>query len=135
MEDNYKPEIGQMLYGQPYQSYDYSNLLKAALSAISEEWDRVMWNIYQEEVSNPFGNTGVKWKCDEFEIEAYNWDEDTAQPYNFKWKDIEVSWYKYLGRGMSCNKKVSNTKIGVMLDACLNALAEFEKEKLPDLYS
>jgi len=135
MGKNYEPELGQMAFGQPWQTYGCSNLMEAALRDISREWDRVMWNIYQEEISNPFGNTGQKWQCTEFEIEAYNWNEDIEQPYNFKWKDIEVSWYKYLGRGMSCNRKVSNIEIGEMLDACLNALIEFEKEKLPYLFN
>jgi len=79
---------------------------------ISREWDRVMWNINQKEIPSPFENTATTWKCDTFEIEAYSWNEDYDQPYNFKYKDIEISWYKYFGRGMSVNKQVKyNEKI------------------------
>jgi len=130
----YEPELGQMVFGQPFKTYGCSNLLNAALENISEEWERVMWNINQKEMPNPFCNTGSKWKCTEFEVNAYDWNDDNEQLYNFKWKDIEVSWYKYLGRGMSCNKNLSSKKISDMLNACLKALIELEKKENPFLY-
>jgi len=63
---------------------------------------------------NPFENTGHKYKGKCFEVEAYSWDDDD-QKYNFKWRDIEVSWYKYLCRGMEVNREVSEDEIKNML--------------------
>ena len=130
MEDtnDYIPELGQACFGQPYLQHGCSYLCKATLESISSEWDRVMWNINQKELPNPFGNTGARWKCDEFEVNAYDWNEDNEQSYNFKWKDIEISWYKYLGRGMSCNRDLTPQEISTMLDACLEALIDYENK-------
>lgn len=77
---------------------------------------------------NPFGNSGETWECYEFKVEAYSWNDEYNQPFNFKWKDIEVSWYKYMGRGMSQNRQISPEEVGDMLDACLGALKEYEKQ-------
>lgn len=124
----YEPELGQAVFGQPWREYEASNLLIAALESIREELDRVMGNIFQKEYLSPFGNTGNYFYCPTFEVEAYSWNEDYKQEYNFKWKNIEVSWYKYLGRGTSVNRKVSPKEIGDMLNDCLDALLKYEKE-------
>lgn len=136
----YEPELGQAVFGQPHQEFGVSGLMAAALRDISREWDRVMWNRWQRTIDSPFNNTGAKWSCDTFEVEAYSWaecdcddfDEEWSQDkctcgykpqtYNFKYKDIEISWYKYLGRGMSQNRPTSPSEIAEMLESCLNAL-------------
>jgi len=41
---------------------------------------------------------------------------------NFKWRDLEISWYKYVGRGMSANRKMTTKEIEEMLDDCLKAI-------------
>jgi len=125
--ENYTPEIGQMFFGQPFKQYKVTKLLEAALWSISREWKRVMWNINQKNIANPFDSSGAKWKCNEFEMEAYSWNDEYEQPYNFKWGDIEISWYKYLGRGMSVNKEVSLEEINDLLDSCLEAIRNYEK--------
>ena len=58
-----------------------------------------MWNKNQEEYDSPFDNTGNSFIGENFEVHAYDWDEDSSQEYNFKFGDIKISWYKYLGRG------------------------------------
>lgn len=138
----YEPELGQAIFGQPHQEYGASSLMTAALRDISREWERVMWNRWQRTIDNPFDNTGALWVCDTFEVRAYSWaecscdafDEDEEwssekctcgykpQTYNFKYKDIEVSWYKYLGRGMSQNRSTTPSEIAEMLESCLEAL-------------
>ena len=127
MSEIFEPELGQMVFGQPWGEYRASNLLIAALESISTELDRVMWNIYQVEYDSPFENTANDFQCDAFEVDAYSWDDD-IQPYNFKWRDVEVKWYKYLGRGTSVNQELSNDKIAEMLDDCLGALRKYEAE-------
>ena len=124
----YTPELGQAAFGQPFKEYEVSELFYAALRSISNEWDRVMWNIHQKCLDNPFSNSGQKWKCDTFEVESYSWDFDKEQEYNFKWNDIKVSWYKYLGRGMSVNVDISLKQIDELLKDCLDALRKLEKE-------
>lgn len=129
MGDNYEPEIGQMLFGQPWQSQDASELLIAALSAIDDELNRIMWNIHQVQYDSPFSNTGQSFKeLDEFQIEAYSWNEEYQQPWNFKWQDIEVSWYKHMRRGTSVNREVKPDEIANLLEACLAALHKYERE-------
>jgi hypothetical protein len=122
---SYQPELGQMIFGQPHQNHEVSNLVDAALCRIRDELDRVMWNVNQEQYSSPFGNTGNAFKCETFEVHAYSWGDD-EQPFNFKWRDVEISWYKYLGRGMSSNMEIPPALVSEMLDDCLRAAAAWE---------
>lgn len=121
----YQPELGQMIFGQPFKEHAVSNLVDAALCHIRDELDRVMWNVNQREYDSPFGNTGNTFKCDTFEVHAYSWGDD-EQPYNFKWRGIEISWYKYLGRGMSANAIITPATVSEMLDDCLKGAAAWE---------
>lgn len=128
--DKYDPELGQMIFGQPWQEFEASSLMIAALRAIGGELDRIMWNIHQERYASPFGNTGNSFKeIEEFQVEAYSWNESYEQPWNFKWKDVEISWYKYCGRGTTVNREVSPLEIAQMLDACLSALVAYERKR------
>lgn len=122
---NYEPELGQAIFGQPFKQHAVSNIVDAALCRIRDELDRVMWNVNQKEYDSPFGNTGNSFKCETFEVAAYSWGDD-EQPYNFKWRHIEISWYKYLGRGMSSNVEISPDIASEMLDDCLKAAAVWE---------
>jgi len=132
MDDKkFEPELGHMMFGQDWQEHDASPMLDAALDAIRAELDRVMWNINQRVYDSPFGNTGNSFECPAFKIEAYSWNEDYDQPFNFKWKDVEINWYKYLGRDTSVNQVMSNDKIAEMLNECLEAIRKYEKENDP----
>lgn len=71
---------------------------------------------------NPFENSELVFKNDVFEVEAFAWDESYDQPYNFKFRDIEVSWYKYLGRGMRVNRDVSALECAEMVAKCIGSL-------------
>jgi len=101
---------------------------EAALSYLDYELRRVMRNIHQKEYQSPFANTGQEFKCEVFEVQAYCWNEDIDQPFNFKWRDVEISWYKYLGRGMSANKELSPDLASKMLKECLEFLEKYENE-------
>ena len=71
------------------------NYVQAAFTKIDEQLSRVMWNIYQKEYDSPFSNTGEKFKNDVFEVEAYSWDDEYNQEYNFKWnKTIFYLYYQ-----------------------------------------
>jgi isocitrate dehydrogenase len=124
-DDYYEPEMGQAIFGQPYRQFKISNELEYALAAIET---RLMLRMGQidKHYESPFRNTGSKFACDTFEVESYSWDDEVDQPWNFKWRDIEVSWYKYFGRGMSVNKNVSDKEIEEMLDECHKAIDQYE---------
>ena len=129
--EEYEPEIGQAVFGQPFHKYEASELLIAALESIRRELQRIYWNNHQEEIQDPFGNTGGEYKNNTFCVYAYDWNEDNEQSYNFKWKDVEISWYKYLGRGTSVNQNMSPNKINEMLEDCLQSIRIEEKDNLP----
>ena len=116
--------------------YPASNLLSAALSKIDDLLRTVMWNIHQEEYSSPFSNSGNTFKCDTYEVRAYDWswgfdlDENSPpQPYNFKWRDLEVTWYKYMGRSVETNRPISNDEVAEMLDECIEATRALDRDE------
>ena len=118
----YQPEFGQMTFGQPWQPHAASELLEAALRSIDHELCRVMGNRLQKEYDSPFGNTGNRYECETFKAHAYSWADDVTQEFNFAWRDLRVSWYKYLGRGMSVNRAVTPDEIDTLLNDCLAAV-------------
>lgn len=116
-------ELGNMLFNNnSNQIYECPRYIGALLEAIDNILCIKMWNKYQEEYSSPFGNTGNKFENDVFEVEAYSWNDDYEQPYNFKYKDIEISWYKYLGRDMTINKQVTTDEAVKMFNDCIKSL-------------
>lgn len=121
------PELGQAVFGQPYKEHAVPNIMEAALNLISDELSRVMINKTQEEYASPFGNTGNEFRNDVFHVDAYSWGED-EQPYNFAWKDLRISWYKRMGRGMSSNIPVTPDLTALCLDECLASLVRMEEE-------
>lgn len=111
-------------------TFPASNLLKAALRAIEEKLETVMWNIYQKDYDSPFRNTGNKFSQPNipFEVAAYSW-LDEQQEWNFKWKDVHITWYKHMSRGTEVNQLLTNLKIEEMLNECLAALDNWEEEE------
>lgn len=126
-DKKYEPELGQAIFGQPYKEHPVPEIWDAALEAVRNTLDIVMWNIHQKKYASPFGNTGNSFKCDVFEARAYDWSEE-EQSFNFKWRDVEISWYKYHGRGMSANKKLSADLAAEMLEECNAALWKLNAE-------
>jgi hypothetical protein len=125
----YQPEIGQAVFGQPSHKYKVSDLLIAALMSIQDELARVWWNNKQVQIIDPFANTGAGYKNSTFEVQAYSWGEEEQDfCFWYKPKDIKICWYKYLGRGMSCNKNLSPKEIDTLLKECLKALRKEEKK-------
>ncbi len=51
---------------------------------------------------------------------------------NFRCGDFEVSWYKYLGRGMSMNRAVSEAESVQILTRCLESVRRDEQDRLAD---
>lgn len=126
-DDEYVPEIGQAVFGQPFKQYPVSNIWEAALACLRDRLDIAMWNINQKEYETPFGNTGSVFSdLPEFQVHAYSWDESIEQPFNFRWREVEISWYKHAGRGLSANQRLTPEQASHMLDECLEAIRRFE---------
>ncbi|MDD4804039.1 MAG: hypothetical protein PHN69_02595 [Candidatus Pacebacteria bacterium] len=71
---------------------------------------------------SPFENTGARFKNDVFEVQAYDWGNEEGQEYNFKYKDFEVRWYKYLGRGTTQNRYIDEEELNDLLIECAQSL-------------
>lgn len=120
-------ELGNIAFNTNInQTHNCPNYIISFLDSISNVLSIKMWNKYQEEYDSPFDNTGNKYKNDVFEVEAYNWDDDYEQPYNFKYKDVEISWYKYCGRDTTINKEVSPDEAIKMFNDCLDSLQNID---------
>jgi hypothetical protein len=122
----YIPELGQASFGQPPKEFECPEYVVALLEKIESLLSKVMWNLKQKEYDSPFSNTGNKFKNKTFKVEAYNWNESITQKYNFKWEDVEISWYKYLGRGSSINQKITKTKAIRMFNECIKSIRDID---------
>jgi hypothetical protein len=123
-------EVGQILFSPNWQRHECPEWVIAFLVHIGDRLETVMWNRNQEHYEPPFGWGGY-FKHDVFEIHGFRYPDDdeygnpdpsTAQPYNFKWGDVEISWYKHLGRGTTINQDLSPEKGIQMLNECLAAV-------------
>ena len=114
-----------------FEEHDCPTYIVALLEHLDYELTRIMENRTQEDYPSPFQNTGNTYKNDTFEVRAYDWSidiDDSIMPLpNFKCGDIEIEWYKYLGRGMWINRKISPTEAIEMFNKCLESLELEEK--------
>ena len=72
---------------------------------------------------SPFENSSERYKDDRVEILAHSWNEDD-QPYNFKWNDFEVKWYKWFRRDMVMNKEINKNELEKMIRECTKSIEE-----------
>ena len=89
----------------------------AAIEYLESEISRLYWNKNQEQWESAFRNTGNSYKSSVFSVEAYDWSDE--EDGTFKWRDIEISWYKNFGRGTYSNKVLTPDLINEMLEDCL----------------
>ena len=110
--------------GQAEQPYDCPLWLLSHLGTIRDALDTLMANRGDSEYDSPFGNTGnvEGFVCPVFEVHAYDWDEDHAQPFNFRWHDLLISWYKHASRGTTMSRPITPDESAEMLTACIEAL-------------
>jgi len=134
----YTPELGQMVFGQPWKEHKCPEYVITILDTIDNYMDinRICGD--GDFRNTPFSNSGLRFKNETFEANAYDWSECECganwgdnkectcgwepQPYNFKWKDIEISWYKHSHRGVTINRKVTQKEVAIMLTECLQSL-------------
>lgn len=120
-------ELGNLMFNTNInQTFKCDNYIVALLREIENQLSRVMWNRDQKEYDSPFDNTANTFKNDVFEVQAYSWDDEVCQEYNFKYKNIEISWYKYLGRDTTINGQYSHKEIIDMFDKCIESILEMD---------
>lgn len=117
----FKPELGLAVFGHPHQQFAVPDVMERALEDIRDSLDRVMDDERKGTYYNPFGNTGARFKCPVFQVEAFSWADDD-QPFNFAWRDLRISWYKYLGRSMSANVEITDELAEKCRTECITAL-------------
>lgn len=133
-------ELGNLAFNtNDNQEYNCPQYIVALLKEIDEQLCRIMFNIEQEEYDSPFGNTGNSFRLGNFEIHAYNWNDDESQEYNFIYKvnkskanmpDLKISWYKYLGRDTTINQEIDSNVIVNIFDDIMSQLRIFEAKEL-----
>ena len=117
----YEPELGQLMYGTPPGEFTFGKLEKWAVTSLR----RLATLTKVESLSQNIG--GVSFRNDVFEMRNYHWcadDEDcpeAARP-NFKCGDVEIRWYKYLGRGMSVNRQITKEELTEIFQKCTDSL-------------
>lgn len=120
-------ELGNLMFNtNKNQQYECPRWIVALLNELDNQLDRVMWNNTQKEYSSPFENTSNSFKNNVFEVQAYDWNDDVEQLYNFKCDDIEISWYKYLGRDTTINGEYEPQKIIDMFNKCLQSILDMD---------
>lgn len=117
--------------------YEMKNqeLLDASLKHLADEIVRVMENVSQQEYNPPIYNYSTQFEIPEFKLRAYDWGwveesllENEEPPANFEWRDYKLWWYKRLGRGDWANREITNDELSEMLNECIPAVRELEKE-------
>ena len=69
-------------------------------------------------------------KNNTFEMREYDWqdyeeDDPNADLPNFKYQDLEITWYKHISRGTETNKDITISEFAVILTNCLLSLGGF----------
>lgn len=79
-----------------------------------------------KKVPNPCENNSAVFENKTFSMRAFYWGEDESIGVlpNFKYKDFEVSWYKYLGRSMTQSREMNPEDFSKILVDCINSLGE-----------
>jgi hypothetical protein len=114
----YVPELGQMSFGNQWGDYQ-----------IPEDLHDMVCNGITNLVMKAGGNQStsnyaIEFKNDVFEMHPYYWGtelKEQGKP-NFKCGNLEIRWYKFIGRGMSCNKKLTMEEFEKTMAKCLGSL-------------
>lgn len=127
-------ELGNIMFNtNTNQTYNCPEWIIALLQDINRKLKIVAHNIEYKEFDSPFENTGNSWANNVFEVQAYSWNDEVKQQYNFKCGNIEISWYKYLGRDTTINKEFTEKEIISMYNKCIESLNKLNLENMERL--
>ena len=123
-------ELGNLMFNtNTNQCYKCPEWVIALLKEIDNRLEITLHNLYHKPYNSPFDNTAEKFKNKVFEVEAYSWDDEYQQPYNFKCGDVEISWYKYLGRDTTINGQYDAEYLIKMFNKCIISLKDMDKDR------
>lgn len=130
----FSPELGQLAFSNgAIYPHEVSDLGIAALSYLSAEIERVMWNRTQSEYDAPSRAYGEQeFDCPAFVMRRYCFcDGDTHPngcPPNLEWKSrgVSITWYKHAQRGVSSSITLSPDDINEFLEEALAAVREMD---------
>lgn len=130
-----KEEKNEVLKNNAEEWQDCPRYVVALLDYLDNELCRMMWNKEQRVYESPFSNSGNRYENNVFTVEAYSWNDETSQEYNFYYKpgNIKIRWYKYLGRDTEINILYPPKYMVNMFDHCMVELENIEKEFLEAL--
>ena len=119
----YEPELGQIMWDMPPGEFDLGKLEKLVVSNLR----KLAQLTKVEGLGDNIGGHSVKFRSDVFVMQNYHWctegdDCKTAAQPNFKCGDVEIRWYKYLGRGMSVNRQVTREELTEIFQKCKDSL-------------
>lgn len=122
-------ELGNLMFNtNKNQCYECPYWFVVLLSELGNQLERVMHNMGEKYYDNPFENTANSFENNIFKVQAYSWNDDEVQPYNFKCDNVKVSWYKYLGRDTTINEEYDVEFLVNIFNKCLDSILEMEKE-------
>ncbi len=113
------------------QTFECPDWVVSLLEDIEKHISRLHYNRTQETWISAFRNTGASYIGNDFEVYAYNWGAEEL-PYNFRWKSIELSWYKHLGRNTTININPRDELFSQRITAMYNAIIDELKHTYPD---
>lgn len=117
----YEPTIAQFVHGNPTGEFAVPDYVRALIAAVLDEMSTKVWNRDQEEWSG----TGVSGDQDPgipgIAFAPYYWGNDpalAARP-NLAFGGVEIRWYKFFGRGMSCTVEMDPAGWVDWFDRCV----------------
>lgn len=130
MAKEYKPELGQALFGKPFNYFEFPDNAEDILRAVLQDICRALYKAglpynLEEEMYDSLPIDGIEYR-------NYCWDEDSPSPPNFSFDGVEISWYKYIGRGMSCNVDWKEKQWLDWFDKIMKHIREWENKNVPD---
>lgn len=133
-------ELGNIMFNTNInQKYSCPNYIVALLREVDRRLSIIMWNINQKHYDSPFDNTGNSFELGNFKVQAYSWNGEEEQEYNFIYKvdhskanmsDLKISWYKYLGRDTTINQEIDSSVIVDIFNDVITQLNEYEEQEM-----
>lgn len=129
MGKQYQPELGQAIFGAPTGEFESPEFVEAFVDYILWRIDLVFWNREQrqwDKFEDP--------KIPGLEYRSYYWgdDESEMEKANMKWREVELRWYKYPGRGQTVNVDWTPNQWVEWFDSLTHHLGELQDGDMPD---